>query len=321
MRRSEVHDKTDLSLDRLIEFPLKIPINFKTIKLCDIKIDIEENKKELNTIEKNILFVTALSELAGSQVNLKKEIELALRTHEKYKLRKSSLYVGLLCQFYLHPEYPEPILTFFDYIMNTDEDIFEIIKSEGPISLRSSNTQRRLNEWISDKNISGVKLNKLRDSLMEYALGSSYKNKLLKPGRPEIEETRKFGKKWIKDLYNDTTSILKIAKKKNHKYYQDEEIRELIAQAFKDFILSMRDKYKKNQDGVKIKENLTRLDKALKIYEHYRIPHPIAEYIVADDDLKTEFNAFRWEPNKFAKEIIAKILNVSMSKIISILYR
>jgi hypothetical protein len=208
-----------------------------------------------------------------------------------------------------------------DSLLHVDDEIFELIKSEGPISFLSSITQEKLNEWVSDKNIAGNNINKLRNSLMEYVYGSSFKDKPLRVGRPETDILKRFGTKWIEDFYKDLTSILKHAKRLGKSKLSD-EISEIIAVGYSNFIKSLRLILQKNPDFKEVQRKIETYEMHPKIFgEDVKFLLPISECIEGDEDLRRWFCAYRWEPNKLAKEVIAKLLNVSLSKIESILYR
>lgn len=309
-------DKTADKTEEKFGYPLRIPICFNNIKLGNIKIDLEPNKKELDTPQKRRFYMTAIAELFFSSPLLKEEIELRIRTHEKdLSSGKMNPYIGLLLYFFW---YPEQTFELYYYLLSKDEDIFEIIKSEGPISLRSSSVQRRINEWLSDKKIAGNRINKLRNSLLEYALGS--KDKRLLNGRSKIEVIRRFGTKWIKEMHFDIMSTLNIVKK-NRENYPTYKIYQLIEEAHKEFLLSMKKELEKGPDSKEVKGKLRRIKFILNNYKNPKLPNPIAESIENDENLREEFNKFKWAPYDMAIKVVAKLSDASYQKIKDILYR
>jgi len=308
--------KTADKIEEMFGYPLRIPICFNNIKLGNIKIDLEPNKKELDTPQKRRFYMTAIAELFFSSPLLKEEIDLRIRTEKKdIYSRKINPYVGLFTQFFW---YPEQTFELWQYLLSKDEDIFEIIKSEGPISLRCSSVQHRIIEWLSDKKIAGNRINKLRDSLMGYALGS--KDKRLINGRSKIEVIRKFGSKWINEIYFDIKSILCIVKK-NQVNYPTHKIDQLIEKAHKEFLLSMKKELKKDPNSKETKEKLGRIKFILENYKDFRMANPIVGFIENDENLREEFNRLKWAPYDMAIKIVAKLSDTSYQKIKDVLYR
>lgn len=321
MKKSKLTNGTD-EIIKMHGFPLKIPISYNDLKLGDIIINFEPDKRQAinrnRQINERLLILILLGELVRYIDILKECMETALHM-EKYAIKR--LFLNDL--FLLFCWSPKLDINKWPYLFVPDSEILEVIKSRGPISLCIHATQSKIFEWLSDENIAGVKINKLRDSLMEYALGSTFRDRLLKQGRPEKDLIKKFGPECIKDMHQDFTSILKIAKK-NRSHYQTKEIGEIIEKAGRDFIDLLRESAEKNPNQTDIQEKMERYklySKLIGVSRDAKLLDFISYCIASNEDLEIEFNNFRWEPNKLAQEIIAELLEVSAHKITSILYR
>jgi hypothetical protein len=321
MKKKESQEKTDLLFGEIFGSPLEIPISFNDVKLGDVIVDYKVDKNLLSDTKlrekMGYLNVIVTAELMYLSELLQKDIEFAITIDERYREKKIK-FAHLMNLFLISSEHQyNPAL----YILWNDNEIFEWINSEGPISLRHSITQMMLNIWTSSgKNIIGRRINKLRNSLMEYALGTSYENKLIKTGRPEIEHLKFIGTEWIKNMYQEVTSILKIAKK-IRKANSSEEISELIDKAFDRYIDSLIQEIVQKGLTEERQDKLIRLQRGLKGIRDTKVSNPISECIESEEYMTTQFNSLSWEPNYLAKEIIAKLLNISVNKVESILYR
>lgn len=313
----ELYSDSAKTVEELLGFPLKIPIYHNKIKLADIRIEPIPNKKEIKTDERKRLYLSALTELFSLSLGvLKQEIEMVVKREPE--TTQKQLHV---CGFMIYFQLKDSIQKFMvhQYLLNTDEDIFEMIKSEGPISLCDSKTQRRLNEWLSNKRLAEVKLNKLKDALLEYALGASFKSKSSKMGRPEIGILRKFGTEFVRKIYKDIRAILKIAKKYKSEY-QNEGIVGLILSSHKKYLISYKEELESDERNTN-KEMLKQIDQTLDYFEDFKGINPIAQCINGDKDLRQEFEGFKWYPNQLAKKVIARLLVISNSKVEKILYK
>ena len=155
---------------------------------------------------------------------------------------------------------------------------------------------------------------------MEYALGRSYENKLVKTGRPEIEHLKFIGTEWIKNMYQEVTSILKIAKKMR-KANRSEEISELIDKAFDHYIDSLIQEIIHKGLTEEKQDKLIRLQRGLKGIRDNKVSNPISECIENNKDLKRKFCEFKWAPYDMAIRVVATLLDISYQKIKDILYR
>lgn len=310
--------KAEPSYEELIRLPFKIPIEFNGLTLGKLKIDYEENRSFKPSTREGrrigILNIIVFAELIYLSKFLKEDIELAIRFDET-KRDNLKRFARLLNLFYYTPG--QQLSAWLYYLIN-DYDIFDLIKSDGPISLRNSIFQIMMRTWLSDKNIAVRKLNKLSNSLKEFSLGN--KDRLSKVGRPEIEIVKVLGSGWIRDMYYDLQAILKIAKK-NRECYQANKIHKLISQAYKEYISSIEKILRKNPDLTVMKNKLKRLKQDYKWYINTKSSNPISECIENNKELMDWFVKFELSPYQLAKEIIAKLLDVSVHKIHSIVSR
>lgn len=317
MRKKE-QNRTEQSFEELLGLPLEIPISYKDLMLGNLKIDYKADKSLKPSSEKGrvkgLLNLIVYAELIRLSKFLKEDIELAIKFDEG-KRDKMKRFASLLNLFYSSTgsQYNQSL-----YYLLKDDEVFELIKSEGPISLRNSMTQVMMRIWLSDEIIAERKINKLRKSLLMYALGSEDKPSII--GRPEIEIIKTLGTDWIKVMYQDIRSILKIARK-NKECYPHVEINELIKQASRTFLLSLEKKLKKSPDSRELKEKIGRLKKGFKIYKDMKYRNPISECIENNKDLKSKFYELEWAPYDMSIRVVARLLDTSYQKIKDILYR
>jgi hypothetical protein len=172
--------------------------------------------------------------------------------------------------------------------------------------------------WLFDEQTKEHKINKLRGSLVEWAVGS--KERGTQVGTPPKSILRIFGKEWIREMRDDIMSILKRVKKNKDKY-QDDNISELFVCAFKDFVSTLEEDLKKGQDIDRIKDKLKRYHLHSEALEESRWFYPVSDCIENDEKLKSEFIKFKWPPHALAFKITAKLLGVRPQSIKDILYR
>jgi len=299
---------SDLSFcveEKLRKFPLLIPVVLHNIEIGNIKIDFEYNKERKTPkdeeLEYNFIytFLMILNELEGIAPLIKKDIELIAKMVTRYE-KKERKFLDLI-SFLDGPNIVSYIPPWYFFYMK-EEEIFELIKSEGPITLCNSVIQNRINKWLSEKDSAGVKINKLKDSLLEYALESSPKERPFKLGRPRISLLNTLDPKLIINTYRDISTLLKIAKR-NEKNYKG-NIRESIRKAEKEFMLS-----KKRDPKWQSAYKRSIKDKEFDFFDL------IWSCIENDSRLTKAFESFLWQPNNFAKKVLARLLDVSESTI------
>lgn len=328
MKKKTTHKKTIQSEEIIPDisgFGLEAPICFDDLEIGTLKINFDMKRDKTNTkhISKNILQVIHLADVLRNYIPFfKKKIEHELKIRFKYSDQidqvVSRIGHDIFTLLMLSPLYYTGKRTMSQlglFLYERENEIFELIKSEGPIILCHPIVQEKISKWISDKDIASEKMNKLSDSLLEYASEISMKGKHPKKvGRPKKDSVEKIGKPRIRLFYHLLLFLFKKIKK-NKEHYKNEKTKEIIEHEGKDIFISLS----KIQNDSEVIEVLKKLDKFVSKYEEKF--YPITYYIENDEDLKSEFIRFRWEPNKLAKKIIAKLLNVSVYKIEDILYR
>jgi len=198
-----------------------------------------------------------------------------------------------------------------------DDDYIDFIRKEGPGAFRTPFIQAILEYWLSRPN-AHEKIGKLGRALMEYCYGPEFETKRLKEGRPANAALKALGRNEVKILYKEITTILKPLKK-DHINKKDASIRELISERLNQYLDDIgTDFYRVIQKRGNIYEIALR---PLGPLEKVRAYKSIPDCIEKDPLLMAEFLTFRWEPNKLAKEIMAKLFNVSVSTIDSVLYK
>lgn len=292
--------------ERLAKLPLRIPIVLHNIEIGNMKIDFKYNKGRklpINEEEKfDFLhtFLVILKELDDIARLVKKDIELiAKMVTGKYEEKKSRL-VDLIL-FLNHPG-----LVYYDWPWELfhikEEEMFKLVKSEGPITLRNSLLQDRINIWLSKKDTAGVKINKLKDSLLEYAFATSPKEIPFKIGRPRISLLEKMKPERIVNAYHDISALLRIAKRNEKRYTGN--IREFIRNAEKEFLFS-----KKNDPKWRSTYKQSIEDKEFEFF------YLIWSCLENDSRLHKAFESFSLQPGNLAKKVLAGLLEVSESTI------
>ncbi len=301
-------------------FPITIPIEFDNLKLGNIKIDFDLNFKEKislsRTVKKRIYVEWLLEELFEFMPLLEKDVLFTLRMEKESKKKLASF---VFFSSYLPPNSisKERQIKWYDYILD-EKDFFELLKCEGPNMLCFSSMQNKMIEWLSDKKIFGRRINQLRDSLEEYA----YRFRPLPAGRPRKDMIQKLGQSGVKEMHKHITLIFRIAKD-NAKVSKYDSIHESIDRAGREFLQRLNEK---------ITNSTKVLHKEIKILHCYSwllglhhaqktkflsvISNPIAE----DENLRAEFETFTWEPNKFALEVMGKMLDARPNTIHKLVY-
>lgn len=254
-------------------------------------------------------------------------IRLDLKLNEKYMndINQSSCLLSLLLLFvpvrglYVLKQFSRTDLG--EIIFSKEDGLFELIKSEGPMILCNPDAQDKIIEFLTDRDNAISKMNKLKDSLLEYGIGPSFvrKKKLgkselrAKIGRPESDVTKKIGKKGIFIAYKMLTYLFMYSKD----IAKDQEVMDV-----NDFF---EKEWKYLLNLLKDRAEEYKLNEFLDSAEGYPILglnpfYWMSNYINNDKSLKAEFLEFDWEPNKYAKKLLIKILNVSESKLTKTLY-
>lgn len=296
------------------DIPIEIPISFRDLKLGKLKIDFEYDlRKEIT--EKNLkkmhLIMILTDELRYFVPFLKKYLELIFKITKKYEKNREGQFIS----FWFRSTIKESIRSQTGDILSAIEnDIFEVLKEEGPILLYHPTIQEKILEWLSNEDIASVKLNKLKKSLIEYSLKYSAEDILFKVGRPKKDIEEKLGKENIFAMYQELTLFLKDIKKYKNNYRTDNIGKFITGFIFKRWL----DIYKRYQAR---KKETKDINLGNLLYKEYHYGETIEKYIECDDDFKREFFGFRWEPNKLAKELLAKVLKEKVSTIENILYR
>jgi len=286
------------------KFPYSFPLMIQGMEIGNIKISFDRNEKikPLKSVEeivnlelKAIMLMIEFDEIISL---FKKDIELVENIINKFRYKIFEL-LDLLK--FLDVFEQDALFVYYQFLFDfKEEEIFDLIKSVGPIGLRNSVVQNIINRWLSDKKTFGVKLNKLKDSLLEYGLGASPKDIPFKVGRPRKSILTMVNSKSVVNRYRDLAELLRIAKTYKDKYKGD--IRTVIVNAEKELIFS-----KKGDPEWK-----ERFEKSLK-NKNYEFFHLISDCIEKDNSLKKLFESFMWEPNGLAKKILSKLFGVSES--------
>jgi hypothetical protein len=121
-------------------------------------------------------------------------------------------------------------------------------------------------------------------------------------------------------MYREISAVLKIAKKENSSC-KNEQLRPIIDKAYLQYFSSRRMESEASPDLAR-DPKATKPNRRLNTLE-FLISHtgsPVAAVLETYKDLEAEFRRLKYEPNKLAMEIVAKLLEISVSKLHKLLY-
>jgi len=318
MKRNHKKESKSIKLVDLVPY-CKVPIKVGDVKLGTVKIDFHFNKRLTNkNIKHNELPIKALwGELGYLGQFFKQDFELSRRLYERVGEKIDNLFLLLhaFCPNFKARGSFIPI-----YFHLKDDDIFNLIKTFGPSALRLPMVQYMFISWLSFRN-ANEKISMLEKALLEYSYGPAFKNKRFKEGRRPNSLLKCLGNDWINDIHKNLSKIFRIIKK-NKIISIEGSVREFIESGFKQYASSLeKDLEKKGGGNEKETKKINRLKEGIEMLENPRSSNLISTCIENDPYLKDYFIHAKWEPNKFAKEILAKLFDVSVSTIDSVLYR
>jgi len=295
------------------KFPKKIPIVSNGRQLGSLIIDITA-ADSLRESDRNI-FLYAEDEFWDNDL-IRSQLDCAMAHGSAVHSPSSQLgFFGLYFHFALQD------LRITSYLGETDEDILRTIRAFGSVALSISPVQKRLAEWLSDKDTANIKLSKLKDALLNFTYGDRFKDRPFKQGSPGIVAFTKYGSEWFKRAYEALMSILRIAKTEIRKN-EGLLTKDIIDKSYNSYLDQEMLRTAPDKDGGKGGLLLAALDLTKVSYRAWGPAYnPISTCIDSDEVLKSEFLRGAWEPNKLAKEILSKILGISLEKTSSILYR
>jgi len=284
----------------------EIPLSYEKIELGVLSIDFNATSSEKEDPLKKVYLWGVRPIILSIAKFLRNDIRITLDLIERSDI---NLFVVML--YLKFDEY----LEFHSYFSHKDEDIYDFVQTEGPISLRNSSIQDKIYAWISDQKTGRSKIQKLCDALLKH--GKTQEQKPVKRGRPEYYVIKKFGTEWICKMHSDFRKLLGMVKKSKDRL-QTDGLDSLIQEAFNTVI---DERMKELEEDPSSHEKLQEFKEILDYYRHIEVPNPITEYIKIDNELKSWFESFRWNPNELAIEIIAKMLNASSETVRNLVYR
>jgi len=315
----------------LTTFPVEFPVSFDNVKLGTIRIEFDlktENISKEKRFKKMILLSTFLKQFNAIKIIFEKSVNLSLNIWDKYEKEKNYLdrliSLSKFAPVVRRGDHSEPLTDLETFFFVKEDKIFELISQEGPIALCNPFVQDLISEWLLDNKRSEGRMTKLRMSLLDYASNSDRSNKKsIKPGPKEETKTgiiKILDEERIKDIHNELRIILKEVKA-NKKVFEDDII-EFFDRSYRDPLYSLKEELEKSQNpkdkrAYKIIKNECEKLEYAKNFKYYYF---ISETIESNEELKTEFEKFKWEPNKMAKKIMAKILGPGFDSMVRKLY-
>jgi hypothetical protein len=300
--------KTDLK-----QFPKKYPILYNNEKIGNIVVNFELPQKIAGrkSITNSFDILTKPLEILLIEFFYHLEIELPLfveklqfefelinkfwhemRNIEKTVLSSSPFDLILSTYFFEDPE--KEMSTLNRFLFFYEDEIFNLIKSEGPKVLANQAVQMIIKNWIKAKDTASI--GKLSEELKK--LSDEKEGMPRKVGRP----TKELTKEGVRKVYYYILTRLQLMKKhKDWNYLDSWESKRLI------------DKKKKSKD-----------DKSKEIIDWWLY---LKDYnftwryeIHADENLREDFNKFEWRPSHMTIKVIAKLFDTSDQKIKDILF-
>ncbi len=313
-------------------FPIEIPVSHDDVKLGTIRIEFDLKAETISDEIRNkkiTLLLRFLNEFNAFKMILEKSVKLSFNIWDKYEKEIFRLR-GLINLSRFPPvvrirEHSETLTSLETFISIQEDKMFELISQEGPIVLSNPFVQDLISEWLSDKERAEERMTKLRTSLLGYAGSTHMSNKKhIKTGPKRETKTgiiKDLDIERIKNIYNELRIILKELKANKREF--EDDIIEFFDRTYRDPLYSLKEELEKSQNPKdkraykKIKNECQKLEYA-KDFKYYYF---ISDTIESDEDLKADFKKFKWEPNKMAKEIMAKILGTGPDSIVSKLHR
>jgi len=305
-------DKFRSLFERFPNFHYDIPIKYKNKEFGVISLDFKVNRECEKGMENRILLAVIFSALMRMATKyLEQDIQLALRLNNQINKHLNKPDVFFVLMYLPLDDY----LILSEHYIKPDDDIFEFVESEGPVSLRNDEVQYRIQEWLSDQEVSKSKLNKLNNSLLKSIKLSG--DKISKSGRRKTDILRILGTEWIREMYSDFRLILSKVKENRDKY----PIEELDSLIEDEFTNHMKVKIKRLEGDPDLKKKLSVLRQAFKFYQGLSLGNPISAHMELDKNFQDWFKTFNWDPHDIAREVIAKILDLSEDTIKNIIHR
>ena len=324
-------------------FRAEIPIRHKNIEIGHVLLEfrasdsfpaeLEGASGNLPSSQDGSAILVAVAKLFGYlEEAIVKDIQIALGHESRARTDRTP---SELVYFFYYPKSntkvaPKPGIEPFSYerepYLIPDEEILTLVRTDGPFALRQGDVQYALTAWLGNKEIASEKMTKLKDALLESALGSSAKVSF-KVGRPKIKASQTSGNDWIKETYREVTRVLKIAKqeavplKAQVARYTTVQLGKLIDRAYSEYVSGLKRELETAPESDKAARTKERVSRLSGLTGKYPMKiSPIAALIRSDKDVEAEFRNLRFEPNKLSKVIVSKLLGMSISKLEKTLY-
>ena len=193
------------------------------------------------------------------------------------------------------------------YLFLKEDAVFNLIKSRGPVALCHPDVQVLLTSWMSDKKNIHKKLGRLSAALLEYSLGTEMISTRFKSGPSEIQILRTLNNE-IRQAHKFLTRQLGILKR-DRKKIEEFKDKDAMLQKTND-ILNLLKEHPQKEVAMGIIEELG--------YMLFQLE--LIEVLEEDAGLRGQYETFQWQPNKLAKALLMKSLEVSESKMDKVLY-
>lgn len=285
------------------KFNYSIPVISGNRELGKIKIGFEEIGDLKDGDEPYLtrlgIFIKHESELLIKYLNFKDK----LKEKERVKDQKTN-YIAYFAKLYL------PFFKGWEFDFDTstsDEYIYNLVETEGPIVLKMPAVERKVDDWLNDEEYLEPKLNNLRKALIRYWKKSNRIKKSKKKSRPPNPIIRKYGSEWLKEFKNDLRIALVEVKMTNEENKWNKPT-ELISKAFKNVVSSKKNELIKRK-GNNLRPNEQRLCKAflkMNALETY-----LDEFFKNNKEIKVLYKSFEWEPHSLAEKIITRMVGRS----------
>ncbi|MFC2142142.1 hypothetical protein ACFLR7_04335 [Acidobacteriota bacterium] len=290
----------ELLLESYPNFNRQVTIEHEGVELGTISVSFtakETDEEETDEHDSGVshLYDAIISELWSLTYHyLRNDIKLAIKQAAIFERQSRSTYLTLL-SFYLDED---KLLEIAQVTNLSDDEALRFIENEGPLSLRISEIQNKLYEWISDPENAASKADNFKNRLLDFGAGRT------KIGGPKADLAEKYGTEWIPYMYEDIKYILK-STKQQFKAGKSKDLESLIRKGLYKTITNRI----KSQEGQIPPEVLQAKKNSLKILKSSKITDPLTEVI--KKRFYRNLDSPRWTPYQLALDILADFLGVS----------
>jgi hypothetical protein len=202
---------------------------------------------------------------------------------------------------------PGPQTSLGNYIYINGQAIFNLLEKKGPIILCHPDIQEKISSWLSDKKNASQKMTRLKNALLKFSCDQKLSERRFKEGKPAIDMLNGSNKPIIKAIHGEFVVMLRGLKKA--KKVDLEQLRRVITAEMRTHL--------RTRAKISGREEIGRFWR----YQNLLLESSaLIDVIKNCKELESEYLDFRWQPNIFARKIMAKSLGVSEDTIYKTIY-